>query len=675
MGTQTIFLIILAVIVALGMVVFQYYYKSKKRGNLGILLSGLRFLALLGLFLLLVNPEFSKKIISLEKPNLVLLVDNSSSIKPYGTGINEILKSIKENKGITDRFNVLEYSFGTSLSRSDSPSFSEKNTNITDAIATLNHVYVHTTSAIVLLSDGNQTMGEDYGFYGKNQKFPIYPVVIGDTVRYEDLRVDRVNTNRYAFLKNKFPLETYISYEGSGSSESVLSISVDGENKYRQKINFSKSNHTKVINTLLEANSVGAKSIQVTVSPFKNEKNRSNNHKVVAIEVIDEKTDIAIISNMPHPDVGALTRAIESNEQRSVVPYKPTVSMEKLEKVDLFVLYQPDASFRPIYDYLNKSKTSFFTITGVHTDWGFLNSIQSGYRVEDNYPIQEIFPVRNPTFSKFDISEFSWEGYPPLESNAGPIGVSGEKDILLSMRIKGKDMGSPLLCILDGENSKEAVLFGENLWKWRMQSYRDHQNFKDFDGFIGKLILYLSENKSKERLNVDYKAVYESSNGAKISATYFDETFVFDENVNISTKLMSKENDMSKEIPMLLKGNYYEADISDLPPGQYSFTVTVEEENRSKSGSFSILDFDVEQQFQSSDYKKLGALAYESSGELYYPSNIGSFVKNVTNDDRFRPIERSQENIVSLIDFRVILLIIVASLILEWFIRKYNGLI
>jgi len=47
---------------------------------------------------------------------------------------------------------------------------------------------------------------------------------------------------------------------------------------------------------------------------------------------------------------------------------------------------------------------------------------------------------------------------------------------------------------------------------------------------------------------------------------------------------------------------------------------------------------------------------------------------DLLSKDRFLPVQKSEQNIVSLIDFRVLLALIAATLAIEWFIRKYNGL-
>lgn len=673
MQSSTVLFIILAAIVALGAVLFQYYYKSKKRGKRTILLSFLRFIGLFGLLILVINPKFTKNEYTLEKANLVILTDNSSSINASKVEVAAILEKIDNNAAITEKFQFKKYVFGSVLKDTDSLSFTAKNTNISKALSALNEVYANTKTAIVVLTDGNQTIGEDYSFYGNRSKLPIYPIAVGDTTQYEDVRIGTINSNKYAFLKNKFPLEISVSYAGQKDFNATVTIAVNGKNAYRETVKLSNIATTKTINALLNANSVGIKNITVTVNSIANERNTTNNQKNIAIEVIDEKTNIVIVSAVMHPDIGALKKAIERNEQRSVSIKKPNMTPKDLDEVDVFVLYQPNASFSAIYKYIQQKKSSAFTITGEVINSNFLNSIQKTFRVQGGYPVQETFPVLNSGFSKFDISEFSIDEFPPLNNGAGIIQGQGV-ETLLQMKILGRTLASPLLLASDNENGKELVLFGENLWKWRAQSFRNNQNFENFDAFIGKLMLYLSSNRTKNRLDVEYASIYEGSNEAKIKASYFDEAFVFDANANLVLKLKNKEDGNSREIPMLLKNNFYEADLTDLPANSYAFTVSVVDEKRSESGDFTILDFDVEQQFLTTDYKKLKQLAFATQGALYFPSKTDDLVQQLLNDSQFVPTQKSTKNVVSLIDFRILLAIIVAALAAEWFIRKYNGL-
>ncbi|MBD1262476.1 VWA domain-containing protein [Maribacter polysiphoniae] len=676
MQTTTVLAIILAAIAALLVVIFQYYYRSKIKGKQRLLLSFLRYLAVFSTFLLLINPKFIKKKFYLEKSNLIVLVDNSSSIKnSIGQNqVNAILTELNASDNLKDKFNIQQYGFGRELRVLDSLTFNENATDIAKGIKTLNTIFDHSRSAIVLLSDGNNTLGDDYEYYGNQQKSTIFPLVVGDTTRYDDLKIVQVNSNKYAFLKNKFPLEVFVSYDGEDHIVSRFKITMNGKTVHSQKLELSKNNNSASINVLLNAATVGLKTLKISLDPLENEKNITNNIKNIAIEVIDEKTNIAIISELLHPDIGALKKSIESNEQRSVELLKPIDDLGKLEDVDLIILYQPTPSFSKTYDFIAKSNIATFTITGPKTNWDFLNKTQNSFSKNSYDQAEEVSPLVNKGFNKFNIPDIDFYNYPPLETNLGETMIIKNSYGLLSQKIKGSDIGEPLLIVLDDDKRREAVLFGENLWKWRVQNYKEQQNFNQFDELIGKIILYLSVNEPKDRLVLDYESFYDHGNDAKITVNYFDESFTFDPNAQITLQLRKKGANTVQDFPMLLKGGYYETDLSNMPSGEYAFSVKVEDENLTKSGSFNILDFDVEKQFTSSNYKKMERLANGTGGKLYFPKDTHILIDDLLANDQFKPIQKSDENVVPLVDFRFLLGLIIAALSVEWFIRKYNGL-
>lgn len=677
MQITTVVWILVAVVFSLLIVLFQNYYKTKRRGKLIVFLSFLRFLGVFGILLLLINPKVTKTTYDLEKSNLVVLIDNSASIKNSKSisSVKKIVENFTGDKELKDRFRVTSYSFGSELnSVTDSLSFNEKNTNIGRALQSIKEVYRNNNTTVILLSDGNQTLGQDYEFFGTSSKIAVYPVVIGDTTSYEDLKITQVNKNNYAFLKNKYPLEVYISYTGDKTVTKVFTISENGKNVYRENVTFSKNDNTKVVTTNVDAKTIGVKKITTTIGSLPNEKNIVNNTKTVAIEVIDEKTNIAIISAIEHPDLGALKKAIESNEQRSVTILKPTTTSNDWQNVDLFILYQPTEAFKSIFSYATKSNRNSLIISGLQTDWNFLNKVQNAYVFESGYPVQEVIPVLNASFSKFDVSEFSINDFPPLRSNVSPLFPKSLNQTILKTKIRGVSIETPLLSINEGENNKQAFLFGEDIWKWRMQTYRNEKDFKTFDDFIGKLVLYLSSNTPKNRFILDYKQIYLGSNEAVIRASIFDEAFEFDTNATVSLKIQNKEKTISKMVPMLLNQLNYVADLSDLPSGDYNFTATVTGINSSKSGTFSILDYDVEQQFSSSNYKKLNRLAKSTNGALFYVNNTGGLKQQLLSKQEYKPVQKSKENIVPLVEFKFLLGLILLVFAVEWFLRKYNGL-
>lgn len=677
MEIRTALLIILAVIAALTIVFYQYFYKNPKKGNLKIILAALRFVTLFCILLLLINPKFIKNMYSLEKSNLVVLVDGSASMELSAQGgeIRSLASALAENEQLQERFNILRYAFGKNLYETDTVNFTADNTDIANALSRIDEVVVNQNSSVLLLTDGNQTLGRDYEYTDFQNGLQVNPIVIGDTTTYDDISISRVTTNTYAFLKNKFPVEATIEYNGNHGVAKILTLDMDGKRVFQQKIALGPNESSTTISTLLEAESAGLKSLVFQVQFLDNERNRTNNTKEVAVEVIDEKTNVAIVSAMLHPDIGTLKKSMESNERRKVSIKMPTEDQSTWKDIDLFVLYQPNSEFKTLYEYMERNGSNLFTITGTQTDWGFLNQVQQSFFKENYNQSEEIFANLNNAFSIFGLESFNTAGFPPLESNLGDLELGTEHEDIFTQRIRGVDLERPLLSIISRSDRKEAVLFGENIWRWRAKSYQDLKSFKEFDNFMGRLLIYLTSTGKKNRLELDYKSIFEGAGSANIRALYYDESYSFDPNGNISINIKGIENGFSREMPMLLKDSFYESDLGDLAAGTYDFTVSVAKENLTKKGRFKILDFTPEDQQLPSNHQKLKRLSDKTKGKLYFPDNVENMVDDLMSAERFIPIQRSDQNVVSLIDFKIFLGLPVLCLALEWLIRKYNGLI
>ena len=676
MQTTTVLLLVLAALVSFALAWYQYLYK-KKQNRLNRTLALLRFGLLFCLGLLLIGPEFSKNKNFIEKTKLVVAVDNSASIVTVGgdAQARQLFKELREEGALEEKFSLDSYTFTDALNVEDSLFFNASKTDISAALEGVNNIYNTSNTAVLLLTDGNQTYGRDFEYMNLDDRFSVYPIVLGDTTRYEDVRIAQLNANKYAFLENQFPLEITVAYDGLRTQESVLRIRMDGQQVFRSEVRLSPSNNSQSFAPVLQATSVGLKDIIVEVEPFANEKNTTNNSRNIAVEVLDEKTNIGIVSSISHPDIGMLKKSIETNEQRSVRLLTPLASDESLQEIDVFVLYQPNPTFKSVYDFIAKKGVGSLTVTGLHTDWTFLNSIQDDVIKEDLDQTEEISGEKNEAFLYFDTGQFNTNGYPPLKGGLGDIMITKPHEVLVYQKIKGLVLNNPLLAVIENGAAKAAYLFGEDSWKWRVASFRNGQNFRSFDEGMDKLIRFLADVTPKSRLDISYQSVFEGAGNAVINASYFDKAYVFDPNAKLKLLLRESESTTSREIPLLLSGTNYRADLSDLQEGNYTFSVRVEGENITRSGSFKILDFDLEKQLLSANHTKLARFAQTHNGSLFYPTQKEALISALLSDKRFTPVQKSIQNVVSLVDFRWLLVFVVLLAAVEWFIRKYNGLI
>lgn len=676
MAGSTVFFVIISVIMALLVALFQYFYKSR-RTKLNLLLTVLRFLTVFSILVLLINPEVEKLTVYNEKPNLVVALDNSESIKhlDQDSSEKEFLRTILSNQNLKDHFNIVYYNLGNGITPFDSLSFNETETNIDKAFKELSQIYKNSVSPTLLVTDGNQTFGADYQFSTQYYKQPIYPIILGDTTAYSDLKIAQLNVNKYAYLKNRFPIEAVLVYNGYSNVNTQFQVFQGNTVVYTENLNLSESNNSKTINLTLPANSVGVQQYKAVITAMDSEKNKVNNIKNFAVEVIDQKQKIAIVSSFIHPDLGMFKKSIESNEQREAVILNPNEFLSQINDFQLVILYQPDNSFSQVVSKIKELGKNTLSVVGTKTSINFINNSTFDFAIENTNQTEDYQGVLNTNYDNFIIEDIDFENFPPLKSVYGNIDFEVNAEILLYKKLRTAITQQPLLVTYENSGRREGILLGENIWKWRAYSYLENESFNQFDDFIGKIVQYLASNKSKNRLTVDYQSFYNGNSHVIISAQYFNKNYEFDSRESLIITVKNIDSEESREVPFLLKGNNYQVDLSGFKAGNYNFTVKALQENLSYSGNFTILEYNVEQQFLNADVTKLNQIATNSSGTSYFIADYNQLFEKLLNDDRYKPIQKSTVNKVPLIDYKYLLFIIAFLLAAEWFIRKYNGLI
>lgn len=676
MGTTTFLWILAAALVALGFALFQYRIGVKNNPKKTAVYSLLRFLSVFGLLLLLVNPKWTQVRYYNEKPSLAIAVDNSKSIAhlEYDSLVDGAVSRFRESVKLQSAFDVQLFSFGEELQLLDSLNYDVTQTNLAAVFNSLSSLYKKGVSPTVVITDGNQTFGKDYKYQAQAYKQPIYPVVAGDTVQYADSRVERVNVNRYAYINNKFPVEMFLKNTSQTSRTASLQIRSGNTIVHSETVRFTGANASVIKSVLLPANRVGLSRYTVSISPDTSEKNKENNYRNFAIEVIDQKTNVLVVSNIVHPDLGMFKKSIESNALRTVTIRNTTESLGKLNEYQLIVLYQPNKQFDAVYKELQSLNKNSIVVTGKQTDWTFLNSAQNGCSREITGQTEEVQGVLNPNFSSFTIADIGFRNFPPLVGALGEIQFTSEVDIALFQKIGTLNTTDPLIAASETNGQRQVFVFGEGLWKWRAQSYRDSGDFQEFDNFLDKLVQYTASNKRKDRLELSYDSFYYGDSEIKITAQYFDKNYVFDGRAAIQAVVVNKETKERYTAPFILKSNYYELDLSNIDAGNYSFTINVQDQGLSRSGAFTIIPFEAEQQFLNADTEGLKKLASSTDGTVYTLNQVDKLISQLINDDRYLPIQKSTEKVVPLIDRKWLLGLVVLFLAIEWFMRKYHGL-
>ncbi len=670
MDTITVALVVLALVIALSISYFQYFFRRTSIKEI-YLLFFLRSVSIFGLLILLINPKFERKILELIKPTLFIAIDNSSSISysKEDATVLTLTDKIRSSEEINKRFDVKYFTFGSFTKSGDELNFDESRTNISEVLELLNELGNQQIAPIVLITDGNQTFGSAYKHFQSNQN--IYPIIVGDTMQLADLKIDQVNINAYSFLNNNFPVEVFIHYNGNNNLHTKFTVESQGRIINKQSIEFTPDKNNVHLEFNLPANTVGKHLYKARIAPFDTEKNVINNIKNFSIEVIDEQTRIALVYDIMHPDIGMFKKSIESNKQRKV----ELLNVNSINKTELdysaFILYQPNNKFQNVFEFIKNNKVNYLLVGGLSTDWNFINNNQEFLSYNFSLLIEKYYPNYNKNFNIFHVNDIGFGEFPAIEGYFGDLKISVPHESILTQFINGVDTKVPLLATFNDSDQRISVLFGENIWKWRSHSYLLEKSFQKFDDFLSSIIQYLTIVKQLNAIELEFKTFYYSDEEVKIKARAYDTNFNFNENTELYLELENIPNKM----PFYTNGKYFEVNLGALKSGNYKFEVIDKQNNAKREGKFTIIEYSIEQEVVHSNISDLKTLALNSDGEIFYPFQFKEFVNVLRNDSKFMTLQKEKNISVSLIDWKWLLGLIIVSLAIEWFIRKYRGLI
>lgn len=675
MTTNTVLLIFLSLLIAGAFSYYNYYYNAKIKLKIYLILAFLRFITVFCILLLLINPIITNKTLEIVKTPLVIAVDNSSSISNLkATKVTkELFKKLASNADLNDKFDIQTYRFDSDFESSANFDFKGLQTNIDAVAKNSKSINKNVTFPTVLITDGNQTSGNDFVFsFDSNNK--VFPLVVGDTTTYLDLRVSQLNVNKYAFHKNKFPVEIFLNYSGTKSITSNFSLSLGNTVLYSQVVSFSPSNKSVIISALIPANKIGLQVYKASINSKEKEKNTYNNNYNFAVEVIDQRTEIALITSLNHPDLGALKRAIESNVQRKVTLLK-TKEVNDLSKFNIVILYQPTIEFKTFFEKNTVWGLNTFIITGTKTDFNFLNQQQKDMVFKMSSQSENYIAEYNDDFNLFALDDIGFDQFPPLENPYGIVSSSANLNVLLGSTIRNINTNSPLFAFSENQGKRTAYLLGENSWKWRLQSHVDTKSYEKYDTFIDKTIQYLATNTTKKSLIVNHDGFYNLGDAIEISAQYFNKNYEFDETANLNITVVNRKTKAKKSYDLLKSNTDFKVNLDGLEVGKYDFIVKEINSKSAYNGYFEILDFDIEKQFVNPNLTKLSQLANQTNGQLIYPDKIDLLIKSLIENEEYKSVQKSNIKKIPLIDWVWLLIILVLCLASEWFLRKYHGML
>ena len=616
-----------------------------------------------------------------EKPLVFVAHDCSESIIQtkdstfYKTNYTDELTELSE--GLSEKFDVVTYSFSNGISDGISSVYDGKLTNTAQVFDQIYGQYANRNiGAVILSTDGVYNFGANPIYAVDRKKYvPVYTVGLGDTTEVKDCKVEEVFNNDIAFLGNQFPVEVSVSQNQFKGSEISVTIYQGEKEVAKKEIGFSHDREQIKVGFNLKATKIGFVKYTAKIEELKGEFTYKNNVSIFYVDVIDGRQKIALTYSGIHPDLSAISYVIDNNKNYEVdlVELK---DLRDFRKYDLIICHNYKSGNSKFDEVIKSGSKPVLYIVGPNADIQNLGKMNVGFSGNANKS-EDIGFAPNGKFNTIvyppSVSSLLINA-PPLKSPFGNLKYSSSLNVLAYQKIGNITLDQPLLYFSEKNNTKYGVVMGEGFWRWRLFDQSQNNSTDNFELLISKMITYLAVKENKSPFKVHVKNEYNESDEIDITAELYNESYdlVNDSEVEFTLK---NENDKAFEYHFFKTSNAYKLELGNLSQGVYSWEAKtiLSGKNYTVKGIFIVKEINVEWLNVTANHRLLRNLSQNTNGEFFLPNQLNDLRTSVLNRDDIVTVVYKEKSFKDLIDYKWLFFVIVLLLSVEWFIRKYNG--
>jgi hypothetical protein len=675
--------ILLSVLFAAG-ISYLLYFRNPENTSLTrfqkLFLVSLRFISLFLVFLFLLSPliERTKKIKQL--PVLAVAFDNSQSVQAYSSSFQQFQQSLKER--FAEDYQLEFWSFGEQTESTEKFDGTDRRSNYGQLIKTLKNNYINKNiGALILFGDGIYNQGLNPVNLASSLKFPVYTLGVGDTTRKTDALIRNVKTNKVAFLKNKFPVEIELKFSKLKNQIAYIEIENNQQKVYSSTIPIVSDDDFKLEFVNLEAKNPGLQHYKIKIRTFDGEVNLKNNEYEFVIQILENKQKILMISDGPHPDLGAIRNSISELQNYEVKLVTGNLSPDSLSAYSLIILNQLPSvknSASGLLSQIKASRVPVLFLIGPNSLLDQLNSLNLGLNISDSKNTEEVQAMFETNFSLFVLSDETKKTLamaPPLVAPFGSTELSPLLQNLAKQNIRNIPTSKTLMAFGSEKGRKFGFIVGEGLWRWRLNDYQTNGNHEAFDEFIQKAIQYLALKQNEDNFNVYYPALFQETDQIELTAELYNDSY---ELINEPDVIIRIKNDSLREFSYQFDriNDFYRLNAGNMEPGDYSFEAEAQlgSQHFTEKGNFSIVKNDIEIQNTSADFGVLYQLSQQTGGQFYLFENYGTLLDAISQNNQIAVKQHQQTIQTEWINLKMLFFMLIALLGIEWFFRKYWGI-
>ena len=673
--------LVLWVILFIGTGLFVYLYKIIFNEKWHQFLISYRIIIFFILGILLFNPVINFSDEKEKKLDWAIFIDNSASIKYHQTpSINAVQLGIESlvNKLSEKDISYHLYQFSDNIQKVNSPQLigNGVTTNIGIIPETIKQLGNQIAGAVII-SDGLITEGKDPIKDFQEFDFPIHTIGIGEGSELVDVTIESIDAPTVV-LKSDW-VDVNITIQSVGNIGDRLSVSLYNNRELQgsKHIRLMGMESKKEINFRFHPKKIGKQQYEVRISSVEDEIDIQNNRQKFSLLVLKDRYKVALLTGSPNKNTSVLKRKLKNNPRVELdhfiriteTRFQPAIktfweSPYELIIFDNYPIKPLSSNFvRILGKKLLSNQSALFLILGPNQTIVSFNGITSilGVVTED---------------STIESNRFYWEfvdeqidaggNFPPLKQNILITGKQVSSDTLavteqgwpLWLRnqngtIRTMIWTSPELNTLyfhDQKLSQEgsfSVIWNQSI-SWLLKSGGEHENF-----------FRLNKNR------------YQQGEMVQVTGTQpFEKTQDKTENIIINVTHGSTDI-ITRDILYNIEEQRWLGEFRAPGPGEYNYSIQLgSNQDPIQTGSFQILESQIELNQVYLNKKLLATISNSTNGQFFVWDSRDSLFSEINPKVR----REFKAEIIKFNESRVLLIIMILLLCVEWFIRRNRGL-
>ena len=673
--------LVLWVILFIGTGLFVYLYKIIFNEKWHQFLISYRIIIFFILGILLFNPVINFSDEKEKKLDWAIFIDNSASIKYHQTpSINAVQLGIESlvNKLSEKDISYHLYQFADKIQKVNSPQLigNGVTTNIGIIPETIKQLENQIAGAVII-SDGLITEGKDPIKDFQEFDFPIHTIGIGEGSELVDVTIESIDAPTVV-LKSDW-VDVNITIQSVGNIGDRLSVSLYNNRELQgsKHIRLMGMESKKEINFRFHPKKIGKQQYEVRISSVEDEIDIQNNRQKFSLLVLKDRYKVALLTGSPNKNTSVLKQKLKNNPRVELdhfiriteTRFQPAIktfweSPYELIIFDNYPIKPLSSNFvRILGKKLLSNQSALFLILGPNQTIVSFNGITSilGVVTED---------------STIESNRFYWEfvdeqidaggNFPPLKQNILITGKQVSSDTLavteqgwpLWLRnqngtIRTMIWTSPELNTLyfhDQKLSQEgsfSVIWNQSI-SWLLKSGGEHENF-----------FRLNKNR------------YQQGEMVQVTGTQpFEKTQDKTENIIINVTHGSTDI-ITRDILYNIEEQRWLGEFRAPGPGEYNYSIQLgSNQDPIQTGTFQILESQIELNQVYLNKKLLATISNSTDGQFFVWDSRDSLFSEINPKVR----REFKAEIIKFNESRVLLIIMILLLCVEWFIRRNRGL-